>query len=144
MGPYSRGVPGQLPSVKDGTVYNMHMVVYVGAPVYCFDRGPIVLLRLPCVYPGLTFEGDSGKEVSLWRLTSLSRWSKAKFVALSFWRVAHIITTNVINITVFWVFFFRIVLRGLDQKLILSILDELVYKLSVSNEIQVGALVGFL
>ena len=24
MGPYSRGVPGQLPSVKDGTVYNMH------------------------------------------------------------------------------------------------------------------------
>jgi hypothetical protein len=28
---------------------------------------------------GLTFEGDSGEEVTLWRLTSLLRWSKAKF-----------------------------------------------------------------
>jgi hypothetical protein len=28
---------------------------------------------------GLTLEGDSGEEVALWRLTSLSRWSKAKF-----------------------------------------------------------------
>ena len=28
---------------------------------------------------GLTFEGDSCKEVTLWRLTSLSRWSKANF-----------------------------------------------------------------
>jgi hypothetical protein len=28
---------------------------------------------------GLTFEGDSGEEVTLWRLTSLFRWSKAKF-----------------------------------------------------------------
>ena len=28
---------------------------------------------------GLTLEGDSGKEVALWRSTSLSRWSKAKF-----------------------------------------------------------------
>jgi hypothetical protein len=27
----------------------------------------------------ITLEGDSGKEVALWRLTSLSRWSKAKF-----------------------------------------------------------------
>jgi len=25
------------------------------------------------------FEGDSGEEVALWILTSLSRWSKAKF-----------------------------------------------------------------
>ena len=24
-------------------------------------------------------EGDSGEEIALWRLTSLSRWSKAKF-----------------------------------------------------------------
>ena len=31
---------------------------------------------------GLTLEGDSGKEVALWRLTSLSRWSKAKFKSL--------------------------------------------------------------
>ena len=31
------------------------------------------------VISGLTLEGDSGKEVALWRLTSLSRWSKAKF-----------------------------------------------------------------
>ena len=29
--------------------------------------------------PGLTLEGDSGKEIALWRLTSLSRWSKVKF-----------------------------------------------------------------
>jgi hypothetical protein len=28
---------------------------------------------------GLTLEGDSDEEVALWRLTSLSRWSKAKF-----------------------------------------------------------------
>jgi hypothetical protein len=28
---------------------------------------------------GLTLEGDSGEEVALWRLTSLSHWSKAKF-----------------------------------------------------------------
>ena len=28
---------------------------------------------------GLTLEGDSGEEVTLWRLTSLSRWSEAKF-----------------------------------------------------------------
>ena len=28
---------------------------------------------------GLTFEGDSGKEVTLWRLTSISRWSVEKF-----------------------------------------------------------------
>ena len=28
---------------------------------------------------GLTLEGDSGEEVALWRLTSLSRWLKAKF-----------------------------------------------------------------
>ena len=28
---------------------------------------------------GLTLEGDSGEEVAQWRLTSLSRWSKAKF-----------------------------------------------------------------
>jgi hypothetical protein len=27
---------------------------------------------------GLTFEGDSGEDVALWRLTSLSCWSKAK------------------------------------------------------------------
>jgi hypothetical protein len=31
------------------------------------------------VETGLTLEGDSGEEVALWRLTSLSRWSKAKF-----------------------------------------------------------------
>jgi hypothetical protein len=30
-------------------------------------------------WPGLTLEGDSGEEVALWRLTSLSRRSKAKF-----------------------------------------------------------------
>jgi len=30
-------------------------------------------------YTGLTLEGDSGEEVALWRLTSLSRWSKEKF-----------------------------------------------------------------
>jgi hypothetical protein len=29
--------------------------------------------------PGLTLEGNSGKEVALWRLTSPSRWSKAKY-----------------------------------------------------------------
>ncbi|XP_052092733.1 IQ calmodulin-binding motif-containing protein 1-like [Mytilus californianus] len=33
----------------------------------------------------------------------------------------------------------RIVLRSLNQKLILSIMDELIYKLSVSNEVSVGA-----
>jgi hypothetical protein len=37
------------------------------------------------VLSGLTLEGDSGEEVTLWRLTSLSRWSKAKFK--SPWRV---------------------------------------------------------
>ena len=29
---------------------------------------------------GLTLEGNYGEEVALWRLTSLSRWSKAKFM----------------------------------------------------------------
>jgi hypothetical protein len=33
----------------------------------------------PCDTPGFTLEGDLGKEVTLWELTSLSRWSKAKF-----------------------------------------------------------------
>jgi hypothetical protein len=28
---------------------------------------------------GLTFEGDSGEEVTLWRLTSISHWSVVKF-----------------------------------------------------------------
>ena len=28
---------------------------------------------------GLTLEDDSGEEVALWRLISLSRWSKANF-----------------------------------------------------------------
>jgi hypothetical protein len=28
---------------------------------------------------GLTLEGNYGEEVALWRLTSLSRWSKVKF-----------------------------------------------------------------
>ena len=28
---------------------------------------------------GLTLEGDLGEEVALWRLNSLSRWSKEKF-----------------------------------------------------------------
>jgi hypothetical protein len=31
------------------------------------------------MHSGLTLEGDSDEEVALWRLTSLSRWSKAKF-----------------------------------------------------------------
>ena len=31
------------------------------------------------IYAGLTFEDNSGKEVVLWRLASLSRLSKAKF-----------------------------------------------------------------
>jgi hypothetical protein len=38
-------------------------------------------LRLPHVWPGLTLEGDAGEEVALWRLTSLSRRSKAKFTS---------------------------------------------------------------
>jgi hypothetical protein len=31
------------------------------------------------LYSGLTLDGDSGEEVALLKLTSLSRWSKAKF-----------------------------------------------------------------
>ena len=31
------------------------------------------------IYTGLTLEGDLGEEDTLWRLISLSRWSKAKF-----------------------------------------------------------------
>jgi hypothetical protein len=38
-----------------------------------------VVLNMNYEYAGLTLEGDSGKEVTLWRLTSLSCWSKAKF-----------------------------------------------------------------
>ena len=36
-------------------------------------------INLAAFQPGLTLEGDSGEEVALWRLISLSRWSKAKF-----------------------------------------------------------------
>jgi hypothetical protein len=37
------------------------------------------LMPLSTIISKLTLEGDSGKEVALWRLTLLSRWSKAKF-----------------------------------------------------------------
>jgi len=38
-----------------------------------------VILTYTLAGSGLTLEGNSGEEVALWRLTSLSRWSKAKF-----------------------------------------------------------------
>jgi hypothetical protein len=38
-----------------------------------------ILYKMWRTTPGLTLEGNSGEEVALWRLTSLSRWSKAKF-----------------------------------------------------------------
>jgi len=34
---------------------------------------------LEILVAGLTLEGDLDEEVALWRLTSLSRWSKEKF-----------------------------------------------------------------
>jgi hypothetical protein len=37
------------------------------------------LMPLSTIISKLTLEGDSGKEVALWRLTLFSRWSKAKF-----------------------------------------------------------------
>jgi hypothetical protein len=39
----------------------------------------VIVFSLHNMQPGLTLEGNSGEEVTLWRLTSLSRLSKAKF-----------------------------------------------------------------
>jgi hypothetical protein len=53
-----------------------HCVVETG----CFV--PMIAEVIMHTFPGLTLEGDSGEEVALtklWRLTSLSHWSKAKF-----------------------------------------------------------------
>ena len=64
---------------------------------YNFIQELLTLRREQCnninfdwlVLTGLTLEDDLGEEVALWRLTLLSRWSKAKFKSpYHFWRVA--------------------------------------------------------
>jgi hypothetical protein len=60
----------------------------------------------PCDTPGFTLEGDLGKEVTLWELTSLSRWSKAKFKSPCNFEellyVARVFLPRVIKENVYW------------------------------------------
>ena len=74
-----RGMLSILSSVMQFRIYGVFLKVCFPFGVVSLHSDDIHCYTITHYRSGLTLEGDSGEEVTLWRLTSFSRWSKAKF-----------------------------------------------------------------